>query len=286
MAERTVEHRAPRRASGRQLVVSLTVFPLAVLVPLAAAVGLVVGSFLNVVVWRLPRGESVARPASRCPACGTRLRVRDNVPILSWVALRGHCRYCGAAISARYPVVELLTAITFALVAWRIGATWTLPAYVYLSTVGIALAFIDLDVRRLPNALTLPSYAVGAVLLTVAALAAGEPGYLARAAIGMAALYALYFLLMIAKPGGMGFGDVKLAGVLGLFLGYLGWGSLIVGVFLGFLLGGLGGIALMLTGQAGRKSKIPFGPYMVAGALVAVLAGQPLAHAYTHAIGL
>jgi leader peptidase (prepilin peptidase)/N-methyltransferase len=183
-------------------------------------------------------------------------------------------------------VVEGLTGIMFALVAWRMAATWPLPAYLYLIAVGLALAFIDLDVRRLPNALTLPSYVVGAVLLTVAALADDQPGRLAHAAIGMAALYAFYFALMLAKPGGMGFGDVKLAGVVGLFLGYLGWGSLMTGAFLAFLLGGVGGIVLMLAGHAGRKSKIPFGPYIVAGAFVAVLVGQEIAHAYAHAVGL
>jgi leader peptidase (prepilin peptidase)/N-methyltransferase len=262
------------------------VLSLAVLVPLSAVVGLVIGSFLNVVVWRLPRGESVVTPGSRCPSCGRSLQPRDNIPLVSWLLLRGRCRYCATAISVRYPIVEALTGVTFALVAWRIGADWSLPAYLYLAAVGIALACIDLDVRRLPNALTLPSYVVGAGLLTVAALVDGRPGRLAQAAIGMAALYALYFALMLAKPGGMGFGDVKLAGVLGLFLGYLGWGSLVVGAFLAFLLGGVGGVVLMVAGRAGRKTKIPFGPYMVAGAMVAVLVGQQLAHAYTHAIGL
>jgi leader peptidase (prepilin peptidase)/N-methyltransferase len=214
------------------------------------------------------------------------VRPRDNVPVLSWLVLRGHCRDCGTGISARYPVVELLTGGLFALTAWRIGLHWPLPAFLYLVAVGVALSFIDLDVKRLPNALTLPSYVVGAVALSAAALLDHQPIRLLHAGVGMAALYAVYYLLMVLKPGGMGFGDVKLAGVLGMFLGFLGWGPLVVGAFLAFLLGGLGGVGLLLVGKAGRKSRIPFGPYMVAAAFIAVTAGHQLAHAYTHAIGM
>lgn len=248
---------------------------------IAALVGLVVGSFLNVVVWRVPRGESVVHPPSRCPSCGAQVRPRDNVPVVSWLLLRGRCRDCRARIAWRYPLVEVVTAALFALVTWRLGVDWPLPAFLYLVAAGLALAFIDLDVHRLPNLITLPSYAIGGVLLTAASVADDDFGALARAVVGMAALYLLYFGLAVVKSGGMGFGDVKLAGVLGMFLGYLGWAPLAVGAFLGFLLGGVGGIAMMLGGRAGRKSKIPFGPYMVAGALIAVLAGAQLGHAYT-----
>ena len=250
----------------------------------SALLGLVVGSFLNVVVWRVPRGESVVRPASRCPGCGRPVRPRDNVPILSWLILRGRCRDCAEPISVRYPIVEALTSAIFAMVAWRVGLTWHLPAFLYLAAVGLALAFIDIDTRRLPNALTLPSYVVGVILLTAAALLEQDTQRLIRAVVGMCVLYALYFLLMVLKPGGMGFGDVKLAGVLGMFLGFLGWGALIVGAFLAFLFGGVGGVALMLRGGAGRKTRIPFGPYMVAGAIVAVIAGAQLAHVYVHTV--
>jgi leader peptidase (prepilin peptidase)/N-methyltransferase len=252
------------------------------LVVLASAGGLAVGSFLNVVVWRVPRKESVVTPASRCPVCSTQIRPRDNVPVVSWLLLRAKCRDCRAPISARYPAVELATAVTFGLLAWRLEPHWRLMPFLYLAAVGIALAVIDLDIHKLPDALTLPSYVVGAALLTAAAFLEHDPKRLITAGLGMAILYAGYYALMIAKPGGMGFGDVKLAGVLGMYLGFLGWGALAVGAFLAFLLGGVGGVVLILAGSAGRKSKIPFGPYMVAGALIGALAGSSLAHAYTH----
>lgn len=250
----------------------------------AGLLGLLVGSFLNVVIWRVPRGESVVRPASRCPACAAPVRPRDNVPVLSWLLLRGRCRDCGAAISRRYPLVELATACAFAVMAARIGLTAELPAYLYLAAIGVALWMIDLDVKRLPNAIVLPSYAVALVLLAGAALTSGEWGALLRGLGGMAALYGVFFLLAWVYPPGMGFGDVKLAGVLGLYLGYLGWAEVITGGFLGFLYGGIVGIALMVLSRAGRKSQIPFGPFMLAGALSAILWGGALADLYLDAV--
>lgn len=249
-----------------------------------AVLGLVVGSFLNVVAWRLPRGESVVSPGSHCPACGAPVRARDNVPVLGWVLLRGRCRDCGSPISVRYPAVELVTAVVFGLLAWRIGLEAELPAFLYLGGVGIALALIDLDVKRLPNSLTLPSYAVGAALLGVAAVASSDAMSYVRALLGMLTLFAFYFLLAFIYPAGMGFGDVKLAGVLGLYLGWLGWGVLAVGGFLGFLLGGLVGGALMLANRAGRKTAIPFGPFMLMGALLGILWGHGIAAAYTRTL--
>lgn len=242
--------------------------------------GLVVGSFLNVVIWRVPRGESVVRPPSHCPHCDARVRARDNVPLLGWLLLRGRCRDCGHGISRRYPLVELATGLVFVVMALRFGPTAPLPAYLYLAAIGVALWMIDLDVKRLPNVIVLPSYAVAGGLLALAALATGEWDNLLRAGLGMVALYSFYFALAFAYPAGMGFGDVKLAGVLGLYLGWLGWGEVVIGGFLGFLFGGVVGLGLMLVRRAGRKSQIPFGPYMLAGALVAVLWGGALADLY------
>lgn len=242
--------------------------------------GLVVGSFLNVVIYRVPAGESVVSPRSRCPGCGTQIRERDNVPVLSWLLLRGRCRDCDQPISVRYPLVELGHAALWLVMLWQFGISWELPAYLYLASAGFALAVIDLDTKRLPNALTLPSYLVGGALLLLPAIADSQWDDYLRAWLGAAALFAFYFILALIYPRGMGLGDVKLAGVLGLYLGWLGWGVLVVGGFLGFLLGAVLGGALMVVGRAGRKSKIPFGPFMLLGALLAIVWGQPLWDGY------
>jgi leader peptidase (prepilin peptidase)/N-methyltransferase len=256
------------------------------LIVVAVLAGVVIGSFLNVVIWRVPRGESISHPASHCPSCEQPVRPRDNVPVLSYVLLRGRCRDCQAQISARYPLVELGTGVVFGLMAWRIGWAAELPAYLYLAAIGVALALIDIDVKRLPNAIILPSYVVAGCLLSVAALVDGDGEALLRAVIGAAALYGFYFLLAFIYPAGMGFGDVKLAGILGAYLGWLGYGELVVGAFLGFLFGGVLGGALMVVGRAGRKSKIPFGPFMLLGALVAILWGGTLTDLYLDALAV
>ena len=251
------------------------------LILVTGVLGLLVGSFLNVVIYRVPQGVSVVAGRSYCPSCEAQIAAYDNVPVASWVLLRGRCRNCREPIAARYPAVELLPAVVFALLAWRFGLSWELPAYLYLGGVGIALAFIDLDTKRLPNVLVLPSYVVALVLLALPALLDARWDDYLRALLGAVALFAFYFLLAFIYPAGMGFGDVKLAGVLGMYLGWLGWGAVIVGGFLGFFLGGLVGGALMVARKAGRKSAIPFGPFMVAGALIAVFVGPAIADWYT-----
>lgn len=238
--------------------------------------GLVVGSFLNVVAHRLPRGESLLRPASRCVHCGSRIRARHNVPVLSWLLLRGRCADCRGRISVRYPLVEAATALLFIATAARFGLSWVLPAYLYLAAISVVLAVIDVDVHRLPNPIVLPSYLVAAVLLVPAVVAGGDWRAAGRALAAMAAVWAFYFVLALIYPGGMGLGDVKLAGLLGLYLGWLGWGSVVVGVFAGFLAGGLAGGLLLATGRAGRKSAMPFGPFMLGGAFLALFAAGPI----------
>ena len=250
---------------------------------LVGLLGLVVGSFLNVVVHRVPAGRSVVRPRSACPACGHEIRARDNIPVASWLVLRGRCRDCREPVSARYPLVELGTGLLFAAVTLAFldrELAWAVPGFLFLAAISVALAAIDLDTRRLPNAIVLPSYPVLAVLLVVASAGQGDWWALARAGIGGAALWALYFLVMMIKPGGMGFGDVKLAGLLGGALGWLGWGTLVVGAFGAFLVGGLFAIGLLATGRAGRGSAIPFGPWMLLGAWIGIFAGEPLWGAY------
>jgi leader peptidase (prepilin peptidase)/N-methyltransferase len=249
-------------------------------VAFVALLGLLVGSFLNVVVWRVPRGESVVTPPSACPSCHALIRPRDNIPVLGWLLLRGRCRDCHAAISPRYPLVEAATAALFAAMALRFGISAALPAYLYLCAVGLALALIDVDVKRLPDALTLPSYVVGGVLLAIPAVVDHNGHGLLRAALGGAAMFAVYFALCFAYPAGMGFGDVKLSGVLGLYTAWLGWDVWGAGLLLGFLSGGFFGIALVLLKRGGRKTAVPFGPFMLLGALVAVLAGHWLVDGY------
>jgi leader peptidase (prepilin peptidase)/N-methyltransferase len=257
---------------------------MAALVLVCALLGLIIGSFLNVVVWRVPRGESVVRPGSHCPGCQREIRPRDNLPVLSWLLLRGRCRDCDTAISARYPLVEVVTAALFGLTAAWFGLSWELPAFLYLAAITVALTLIDLDVKRLPNAIVLPSYVVGLVLLGGAAAITGEWEALLRAGLGMVAMFAFFFVLALIYPAGMGFGDVKLAGVLGLYLGWLGWGELVIGGFLGFLLGGVVGMGLMVVRKAGRKTAIPFGPFMLIGALLSVVVAVPLTDLYLGAV--
>jgi leader peptidase (prepilin peptidase)/N-methyltransferase len=271
----------------------LATAPLAIILVLAGLAGLIIGSFLNVVVYRVPAGISLSRE-SRCPHCDARIKPWHNVPVLSWLALRGTCSSCGARISARYPMVELVTAAAFVAVVWFALASastalaalsgWAMGvliiAYLYFAAVSIALTLIDLDTRRLPNAIVLPSYIVGGILLTGASLLSGDWAALLRAGIGMAALYAFYFLLRFVRPDGMGGGDVKLAGVVGMYLGYLGWGPLVVGAFAAFVLGGVFGIALLLLRRAGRRTAIPFGPWMIAGAWVGIFSGEAIARWY------
>ena len=253
---------------------------------LCALIGLLIGSFLNVVIHRVPRGESVVSPPSACPNCKTAIRPRDNVPVVGWLLLRGKCRDCSHPISVRYPLVEAATAALFAVMALRFELDPVLPAYLYLAAVGLALALIDLDCKRLPDVLTLPSYPVAVVLLGAAAFFGSDSGSLLRALLGGLAMFAVYFALCFAYPAGMGFGDVKLAGVLGLYTAWLGWGAWAVGLFLGFFLGGIFGIALIAFKKGGRKTAVPFGPFMLLGALLAVLAGPELAQGYLDLTGV
>jgi leader peptidase (prepilin peptidase)/N-methyltransferase len=262
--------------------------------------GIVIGSFLNVVVYRVPAGMSLSHPASSCPNCKSEIRKRDNVPVLSWLLLRGKCRDCANPISARYPLVEAGTALFFVGVGIYFSATIAHPqptasavasllaliAFLYLVAITIALALIDLETHTLPNKIVLPGYAVAGAFFLAASIVGGNYDALIRAAIGMSGLWLLYAILAFSYPRGMGFGDVKLAGVLGLFLGWVGWGPLIIGAFAAFLLGGLFSIGLVIAKKANRKSGIPFGPWMLAGAWVGIVFGNQLWGGYLSLIGI
>jgi leader peptidase (prepilin peptidase)/N-methyltransferase len=241
----------------------------------AGVLGAIFGSFLNVVIHRLPRHESVVSPPSHCPKCGMQVKPYDNVPILSWLLLRGHCRGCGEPISVRYPLVEALTG------ALCVGAVLT-----HSSASGIALsvalilmvvpaALIDLEHRIIPNRIT--------ALGTVAALAfglaldpAGEPGRLIAGVAGGGFL----LLAALAYPGGMGMGDVKLAGMMGLFLGASVAPALLIALVSGVILGAV--VIARKGAQAGRKTAVPFGPFLALGALFAVFLGPQLVGVYVN----
>lgn len=273
------------------------------MVAFAAVFGSLVGSFLNVVAYRIPAGRSIVSPPSACPACNSRIRPYDNIPVLSWLVLRGRCRDCGTRISVRYPLVEFGTALLFAVVAAVflvpfvdalageqvgdiVSAALALCAFLYLAAVSVALGLVDVDTHRLPDKIVLPSYLVAALLLGVSSLLVGQSSQLATAAIGGATMFAFYALLAFLRPGGMGFGDVKLAGLLGLYLGWLGWGALTVGAFAAFLFGGVYGVVLLATRRANRKSGIPFGPWMLAGAWFGIFFGNGVWSAYLSLIGV
>lgn len=264
--------------------------PIVITIVMAGVLGLLIGSFLNVVVHRVPQGASVVSPPSACPGCGTPIHPRDNVPVLSWLLLRGRCRSCREPISARYPLVEAATALAFAGVAAGVllaGPTvWVAPALLYLAAITIALTLIDVDVKRLPDAIVLPSYPVLLALLALASAGTGDWQSLARAAAGAGAGFGFYFLLAFIYPAGMGFGDVKLAGVLGMVLGWYGWAELVVGGFLGFLLGGVVGVLLIAARLGTRKTMLPFGPYMMLGTWLAIGFGERLVQGYLSLAGL
>jgi len=261
------------------------------LVVIAGVLGLLIGSFLNVVAYRVPAQISLLRE-SRCPSCDAAIKPWHNIPVVSWIALGGKCATCGVRISVRYPIVEAFTGMVFAVVTWRIlrdaslstGEWWPLLplliAFLYFAAISIVLTLIDLDTHRLPNSIVLPSYLVGGALLTITAALSGEWASLARAGVGMVVLYVLYYLLRMARPGGMGGGDVKLAGVIGLYLGWVGWGALAVGAFSAFVFGGVYGIVLLLLRRAGRKTAIPFGPWMILGAWTGLFTGEPIGRWY------
>jgi leader peptidase (prepilin peptidase) / N-methyltransferase len=240
---------------------------------IAAVMGAVFGSFLNVVAYRLPRGESLSRPRSRCPGCETPIRPYDNVPVLSWIALRGRCRSCGERIPARYPLVEAGTAALCALVVIAKGADEDALLGLALVLLLVPVTLIDLDHRIIPNKLML----VGAIVAPALVLATAPDDLVEHLVAGVAA-GGFFLLAVLAYPRGMGMGDVKLAAVLGLFLGR----AVGPAVFIALISGTLVGAAVIARKGAreGRKTAIPFGPFLALGAVVALFAGDALVDAY------
>jgi leader peptidase (prepilin peptidase) / N-methyltransferase len=247
---------------------------MALTAPLMAAVlGAAVGSFLNVVAYRLPRGLSLVRPGSRCPSCDTPIRPYDNVPVLSWIALRGRCRSCGAGISARYPVVEAVTLALCAAAVLVLGADadgWLGIALVLLL---VPVTLIDLEFRIIPNKLLLAGAVAALVLLAVF-----EPGEIPGHLIAAVAAGGFFLIAALAYPAGMGMGDVKFAAVLGLFLGRAVGPAVFVALVAGTVVGAL--IIARKGAREGRKTAIPFGPYLALGGLVGLFAGDAIVDWY------
>jgi leader peptidase (prepilin peptidase)/N-methyltransferase len=248
----------------------------ALLVVLAAVYGLVIGSFLNVVIFRVPAGQSIVRPPSACPGCGHRIGARDNIPVVSWIFLGGRCRQCGAPISVRYPLVELLTAAVWVAVALRFGWSWSLPAEIVFVTGLIVLAFIDLDHLRLPRNVVCPLGAAVGLLLVLAAGVQGTWHRLLVAVICAAVEFGVLFLINWLSPRSLGFGDVRLGPVLALALGWVAWRYAFWGFLGANLLGAVVGVALIAFGRAGRRTPIPFGVFLALGAFAALLYPGPI----------
>ena len=247
-------------------------------IAIALPLGLVFGSFLTVAIHRVPAEESLLRPRSRCPSCGTPLRNVDTIPVVSWLMLRGRCHACGSWIPAVYPLMELATGGLFVAVALVYNDPWQAILLAPFCGMLVALSVIDIQVKRLPNRLVYPSVLIAAPYIVVADLAGGHLDAI-RAGIGFLAYGVGLLIVALIAPKGMGMGDVKLAGLIGLVLGSIGLGLVAVAAGVGILLGGVGAIVALLSG-AGRKAKVPYGPFMAGGALVAVFVGQQIANAY------
>ncbi|HEX3909530.1 MAG TPA: prepilin peptidase [Solirubrobacteraceae bacterium] len=241
----------------------------------AGVLGAIFGSFLNVVAYRLPRHESLLGPASHCPSCATPVKPYDNIPILSFLLLRGRCRSCSATISPRYPLVEALTGLLCAGAVLVHDSAASIALSVGLILIVMPAALIDVEHRIIPNSLT----ALGAVLALALGLAL-DPGGEPQRLIAGAGAGGFLLLAALAYPGGMGMGDVKLAGVMGLFLGSAVVPAIFIALFAGAL---LGGVILVRKGvQAGRKTKVPFGPFLAFGAVLATFVGPEIVHLYVH----
>ena len=254
---------------------------LGLLIAYCAIFGLIVGSFLNVVIYRVPRKESIVSPRSACPTCGMQIASRDNIPILSWLLLRGRCRNCRSSISARYPLIEATTAGLFAGMAARFGFSWSLPAYLVLAAGLLALACIDLEHLLLPKRIVYPVFILVTALLLMAAIATHHWHDLLVAGLCGIAWFVVFFAMNAISPRVLGFGDVRLAPVLGLALGWLGVRYVLLGFFAANLIGAVIGIALIATKQMSRQQQIPYGVFLALGTLLALYAGPELLRPFT-----
>lgn len=252
------------------------------LIGLCAILGLVIGSFLNVVIYRVPRNQSIVSPRSSCPVCATQLRERDNIPVLSWLFLKGRCRECGSPISIQYPLVELICAGLFAATAARFGYQWELPAFLALFGGLLALSAIDVIHLLLPKKLVYPVTVLVAVLLLIAAVATRQwHSYLVGVACAVG-WFVVFFAINLASPRILGFGDVRLSAVLGLSLGWLGVGYVVLGFFAANLVGAIVGIALIVSRRMTRRDRMPYGVFLALGCAISVFVGPELLRPFTN----
>jgi leader peptidase (prepilin peptidase) / N-methyltransferase len=248
---------------------------------LAFFLGLIFGSFGTVAAYRIPRRETIVTGRSKCPNCGRQIKATENVPVVSYLVLRGKCPGCGAKISLRYPLTELATGILFALAVVKFDVTVTAVVYAAFFWVLVVLTVIDLEHKLLPNRIVYPTFVAGWAGIVVAALVDGDTARLRSAALGAVVFGGFFLVVAFIYPAGMGGGDVKLAFVLGTFVGYAGGvGAVLVGMFASFLLGGVIGIIAMRVSGKGRKMQIPFGPFLALGSVIAIFLGEKIAEGY------
>jgi leader peptidase (prepilin peptidase) / N-methyltransferase len=234
--------------------------------------GLAIGSFCNVVIYRFPQGASIVSPGSHCPSCKTPIRPWDNIPLVSYLLLRGRCRVCKEPISLRYPAVELLSGVFYVLLWTKFGLSIPLVVYAALTSMLLTVALIDYDHKIIPNTITLPGIVIGLGLSLWALPITPLASFL-----GVLVGGAFFYLIALISKGGMGGGDIKLIAMIGAFLG---WQGAFFTIFSGALLGSLVGVTLMLLGKKGRKDKVPFGPFLSCGAILFLLCGDQLIHWY------
>jgi leader peptidase (prepilin peptidase)/N-methyltransferase len=251
------------------------------------AFGLIIGSFLNVCIYRMPRNQSLILPSSRCPSCDNPIRAWDNIPVLSYLILGGRCRFCGQKISPRYPLVEALNGLMYAAVIERYGLGWDSLLYCFLISALIVITFIDLDFQIIPDRITLAGIPIGLLagsfLLPDPFLRAAHLGY-KSSLIGAAAGFSFYYLIahlsiVILKKEGMGGGDIKMMAMVGAFLG---WKTVLLATFLGSLFGSVAGILIMIIRGKGVGLQIPFGPYLAVGTVISIFFGQEILTWYLH----
>ncbi len=249
---------------------------------ITAVIGLIIGSFLNVCIYRMPRNMSIIRPSSRCPSCHRPIKAWDNIPVLSYILLRGRCRYCKKEISIRYPLVEALNAFLYVTLLWRYGPQWSFFLYCALTSALIVITFIDLDFQIIPDRITLvgipAGFLAGSLFMPDPFSRASVLGVKASI-IGFLAGGGFFYLIAVLSKGGMGGGDIKLMAMVGALMG---WKSVFLTTFLGSLAGSVIGVFLIIFRGKGRKAKIPFGPFLALGTLVTLFFGQEIMKWYLH----